>query len=81
MFLNGWKKSEDYLAMWKLCAMQILMPIYKFTMTMTTFMLQGQLRSCNRGVPIVAQKVRNLTGIHKDPGSIPGLAPCVKDPM
>ena len=31
-------------------------------------------------VPIVAQRVKNLTSIHhEDVGSIPGLAQCIKD--
>ena len=31
------------------------------------------------GVPVVAQRVTNLTSIHKDADSIPGLAQWVKE--
>ena len=33
------------------------------------------------GVPILAQWVKNQTGIHQDPGLTPGLAQWLKDPM
>ena len=37
-------------------------------------------KKCCFGVPIVAPWVMNLTSIHEDASSIPGLAQWVKDP-
>ena len=41
-----------------------------------TYRIKGGLKmEIRRGVPTVAQQVKNLTSIHEDVGSIPELAP------
>ena len=40
----------------------------------------SQYKKVKLGVPIVAQPLTNLTVIHEDAGSIPGLTQWVKDP-
>ena len=37
-------------------------------------------KKIQEGVPVVAQQVTNLTSIHEDASSIPGVAQWVKDP-
>ena len=41
--------------------------------------LASHTRNTNWGVPVVAQRLMNPTGIHEDAGSIPDLARWVKD--
>ena len=40
-----------------------------------------KLKTQIKGVPIVAQWLKNPTSIHEHAGSIPGLAQWVKDPV
>ena len=37
-------------------------------------------KKAKKGVPLVAQQVKNPTSIHEDTGLIPGLTQWVKDP-
>ena len=39
----------------------------------------GMFESSKLGVAVVAQQVKNLTSIHEDADSVPGLAQRVKD--
>ena len=38
------------------------------------------LKKGAQGVPVMVERLTNLTGMHQDEGSIPGLAQWVTDP-
>ena len=41
---------------------------------------QIEIKNAGKGIPVVAQQVKNLTGSHEVAGSIPALVQWVKDP-
>ena len=65
--------------------MEILIKILQILVTVslkqeTVIMESGYIKEAARGVPVVAQQVKNPTSTHEDAGSVPGLAHWVKDP-
>ena len=48
-------------------------------LTKPGFSLAFVIRMSLQGVPVVAQRVMNMTSNHEDMGSIPGLVQWVKD--
>ena len=46
--------------------------------TASLFHPAKRLKEGGEGVPVVTQQVKNLTSIHEDEGSIPGLTQWVK---
>ena len=55
--------------------------VYHGAITFASLLGNIRVKSPSVGVPFVAQQLRNLTRIHDDVCSIPGLAQWVKDPV
>ena len=53
---------------------------YWFILFISLFIIFLRIKKSGMGVPVVAQWLTNLNGIHEDAGSIPGLTQWVKDP-
>ena len=59
--------------------MQLWLTFYPWPQNVHMPQVQPRKKEKERGVPIVAQWIKNLTSILEDAVSIPGLAPWVGD--
>ena len=74
--LTQWVKDQGFLWLWcRPAATALIQPLaWQFPYATGT-----ALKKTKKGVPVMAQQLTNLTGIHEDAGSIPGLAQWVRD--
>ena len=53
--------------------------LFYFIPKVTVTDSESGTKTWNKGVPVMAQQVKNLTSIHEDAGLIPGFSQGVKD--